>query len=36
MEQLCTVDAVAIEGGRRITRQGVLARLIAPQGSAAG
>ena len=36
MEQLCAVDAVAIEGGRRITRQGVLARLIAPQGSAAG
>ena len=36
MEQLCAVDAVAIEGGRRITRQGVLARLIAPQGSATG
>ena len=35
MEQLCAVESVAIEGGRRITRQGVLARLIAPQGSAA-
>ena len=29
-------ESVAIEGGRRITRQGVLARLIAPQGNTAG
>jgi glycine betaine/proline transport system ATP-binding protein len=35
MELLKTVPAVALTDGRRITREGVIARLIDPRGTAA-
>ena len=34
MARLCHVPAVALEGGRRVTREGVIARLIDPQNAA--
>ena len=36
MERLCHVPAVALSNGQRITREGVIARLIDPRGGAAG
>lgn len=36
MERLCHAPAVALSDGRRITREGVIARLIDPRGRAGG